>query len=260
MYELPDPRGLVKLYPSDSRVDLGGVGALIEWRHQLSERDRRRIDLTASWPHRVVEFEGRFGVTMAKAPARFFDNVEGLPTPRDLQWAISPAARFSGRDLITPREALAVVYRCVQTLSVIHRNGVVYGDLSSTNLLWSAEGRRTSIFLLDCDAAWRTTAARPQPHAQTALFVDPWIATPSAEQMMRSDLYKLGVLFLRLYYRVVIDLTDKMRVLELPNSPPITPRVRQLIKTALAKGGSRPTAEDWLRPLEGLDRAIRLMH
>lgn len=46
---------------------------------------------------------------------------------------------------------LEVLYKCAQELSNLHARGIVYGDLSSNNVLYSRSDTNTTVYLIDID-------------------------------------------------------------------------------------------------------------
>jgi hypothetical protein len=258
VYELPSrPHHLLKVYLDDA-VDRDGLEALVRWRLRLSSRDRRVIDAMTAWPLAVVpDLSTGLAFVMRRAPTEFFHDRPGGSRPHDLQWAYCTSVAYSGRQPATRRQAVTIVHRLAMVLDVLHRNDVVYGDLSATNVLWSARHGRPRIFLIDCDAAWATIGPRGCGGGQTPNFADPWPSdgTPAAER--RRDLYKLGLVFLRLYYRSQLPVTAETPTIDLAADPPITRSVHGLLQGALSPDGDRPTAADWMPRLAALDRRLR---
>lgn len=254
------PHLLLKTYRPDHQPDLDALARLAAWPRGLSSKDRAVIVARTCWPARVVpDTPWGVGTLIQRAPDRFWNVVEGKRIPRDLQFAFVPAARFSGAELLTPVGAIAMTYRYATILDVLHRGGVAYGDLNHSNLLWAGTTSRPELFLIDCDAAWLTTGPRTLTDAQTPLWLDPWTHRDdgSPEEAVQRDRLKLALLFLRLYYRSLMELDASRPVIELPSDPPLTQTVADLLLAGLRRDGDRPAAADWLEPLNRLERRVR---
>jgi len=249
------PGELVKLYCTD--VDRNALVELVEWRHRLPQRDRRIIDAVTAWPLHVVESPDGIGVHVREAPSVFFHEVAGEQQVRDLQWAYCRSVAYVGREPATRRAAVTLVHHWATVLDVFHRNGVVYGDLSATNVLWSDRGARPRLFVIDCDAAWLTTGRRAVAGGQTPGWDDPWPSDGSPADERRRDLYKVGLMFLRLYYRSQLPVDAATKHIALPADPPTSRPVRQLLHGSMRRDGARPAANDWLGPLRMFDRVLR---
>lgn len=261
--ELPaHPHLLLKTYRSDHQPDVGALCALAAWPVGLSSQDRALILARTSWPARVItDTPWGVGTLIQRAPDRFWNLVEGKRIPRDLQFAFVPAARFSGAELLTPAGAITMTYRYASLLDVLHRGGVAYGDLNHSNLLWAGSTSRPEPFLIDCDAAWLTSGPRTLPVAQTPLWLDPWAQRDdgSPGEAVQRDRLKLALLFVRLYYRSLMELDAARPLIELPAEPPITQPVADLLLAGLRRDGERPAAADWLQPLDRLERRVRAL-
>jgi hypothetical protein len=261
VHPLPDhPGWLYKRYHDTTPVDPDGLLALVEWRRQLTGRDRRIVDVRTAWPQYVVEHPGGHGVVIRRAPARFFHVFGDEEVGTDLQFACLDTATWGGAGPAGPRTAVAIVYRYAQVLDVLHRNGVVYGDMSHTNMLWTSAPGWPGVFVIDCDAAWLTTGPRGVPFSETPPWIDPWPNDLTAERLRRLDLFKLGQLFLRTYYHWPGKITATTTSLGLHDEPPVTRRITDLLTASLRRDRPhqpRPRARDWLDPLVVLERHLR---
>lgn len=253
------PHLLLKTYGADHQPEVGPLTALAAWSPaQLSPKDRGVLLRRTSWPARIVpDTPWGVGTLILRAPDRFWVVVEGVRRTRDLQFAFVPAARFGGAELLLPAGAIALTYRYAALLDVLHRGGVAYGHLSHSNLLWAGTRTRPELFLIDCDAAWLTAGERALPPAQTPMWADPWVGDDSPAEAMRRDLFKLAILFIRLYYQSLMDIDGSIPVLELPAEPPIIQSVADLLQAGLQRDGARPAAAEWLQPLNRLERRVR---
>lgn len=255
VYELDShPGQLLKRYRQGVAVDVAGLTALVAWRSSLAPRDRAIIDQHTAWPTDVVDCEdGTHGILMQRASDDYFHVVEGDTLPRDISWAFMvDAARFSGLQPASPTAAVAIMFQLVTVFDILHRNGVAYGDLSSTNVLWSG-GSRPSILLIDCDSAGVVGQPRALAEAQTPLWSCPW---PGVEGQERDE-FKLAVAFLRLYFRYEGPLTSTTRNIQVPAHPPVTRDAADLLGAGLMQVSLRPSAADWVPALRQLERGLR---
>lgn len=255
VYELvSDPDRLLKRYKGGVVVVVAGLVALVEWRLRLDARDRSIIDQCTAWPLEVVDCDdGTYGILMNRAPAAFWHVVEGESLPRDLSWAFMvDAARFVGLQPAAPVAAVTIMFHLVTLFDVFHRNGLVYGDLSANNVLWSGGGR-PGILVIDCDAALVIGQPRALLEAQTPLWNCPW---PGVEGQERDE-FKLAIAFLRLFFRYEGPLSSTTRHIQVPASPPVTREAAELLGAGLKQVSLRPNAADWLGALRQLERGLK---
>lgn len=255
VYELEsDPGRLLKRYKSGVDVDAAGLETLVGWRKMLSPRDLAVVDKHAAWPLDVVDCEdGTFGILMNRAADTFWHDVEGDTLPRDLSWAFMiDAARFVGLEPASPIAAVNIVFQLATVFDVFHRNGVAYGDLSATNVLWSG-GRQPNIFVIDCDAAEVIGRPRALQEAQTPLWNCPWPGVTGQER----DEFKLAMAFLRLFFRYEGPIAETTRNIQVPIHPPVTRDAAELLGAGLKQVSIRPNAGDWLLTLRQLERGLK---
>ncbi|QJU52767.1 hypothetical protein SCB71_05355 [Herbiconiux sp. KACC 21604] len=245
------------------------LARLVALRWGFEARDRATLDGVAAWPLAVVEGDdgGVVGclVPLAAHPFYFVPVEEGgsrgSKAPQQVKWLVGApkrarragAAVVSERDLLTRITVLARV--CV-LVELLHRNGVVFGDLSERSVLFGA-GEVASAFVVGCEGAafageealQRNSAGWAAPEAygeaDAALTTTPSVQTPA------TDRYKLALLILRV-------LAPAGEGLERSRDPD---RVRtvfdatglQLMTDALADDAShRPSAADWYGYLRGV--------
>jgi DNA-binding helix-hairpin-helix protein with protein kinase domain len=241
VFRLARPAGtLLKLYHGGVAVLSGELGRLIDL--PAGSADGAAVAALTAWPSGRVFDGGRcVGLLMPEAPARFATSLAGGRRLLELQFLLYPR-RAMWADLVLPteeeRRGLAAGY--LRLFRVLHRNGVVVGDVSWRNLLWTLDGG-PSVFAIDCDGfrlTGRPPAVRP---ADTAGWADP--ASPP-ELTLDTDRYKLALLTLR-----VLLGNHAVRPEDVPAKPflrrALGPELTAL--AALAAGpGTRPSAESWL--------------
>jgi DNA-binding helix-hairpin-helix protein with protein kinase domain len=242
VFRLADPAGtLLKLYHPGIAVLPDELGRLID----LGRGDLRAAPL--AWPSGRVFDGGRcVGLLMPEAPARFVTSIAGRRRLLELQFLLYPR-RAMWADLALPtdteRRRLAAAY--VELFQDLHTAGVMIGDVSMRNLLWTlADG--PAVFAIDCDGfrlTGRPPAVRP---AGTAGWGDP--ARP-CEVTVDTDRYKLALVTLR------VLLGDHAVTPEDVCGKPSAWRSLGPSLTALARHaaepGSRPAAECWLAAIGG---------
>lgn len=249
-----DPGQLLKRYRAGVAVDESGLMALVDWRKHLPPKDLTVIDKHTAWPLEVVDCEdGTYGILMNRAPQEYWHTVEGDTLPRDLSWAFMvDAARFVGLQPAPPLAAVLMMVQIATVFDAFHRNGVTYGDLSASNVLWTG-GNFPSVLLIDCDAAGVTGRPRALLEAQTPLWNCPWLGVEGQER----DQYKLAVAFLRLFFRYEGPISDNTRNIQVPAYPPVTRDAAELLGAGLRQVSFRPAAADWLPALKQLHRGLK---
>lgn len=249
------PDRLIKIYHLPVLVDPAALEELVQWRTGLAPADRAVVERATCWPVEAVTIieDGRLGVEIPRAPARFFHTVGGVDMPRDISWAyLADAVRFAGLEPARPAAATRIVRQLAELFDVFARTGVMYGDLSHSNLLWSG-GERPDVFLIDCDAAGLIGRPRALAEAQTMLWDCPWPAVTEQER----DLYKLALTALRLVMRHEGPLDPSVHTLVAPVHPPVTIDFADLLEAGLREQGARPSAQEWIPVLDRLEKGLR---
>jgi hypothetical protein len=182
-------------------LDEAALLAMVRFRRALPADAVQRLDDVAAWPAVVVERDGvPCGFLMRRVPDAF---VIGLGMPSgptrhlaQMQLLLNDAAYLKARGLIVDdRFRLELLHDAARAMEFFHAHGLVVGDLSPTNLLFSRE-RRPRCFFLDCDAM-RLRGASALRQAET---ID-WQAPTGAEQLATraTDSYKFALLCIRLF-------------------------------------------------------------
>jgi DNA-binding helix-hairpin-helix protein with protein kinase domain len=240
VFRLADPPGtLLKLYHPGTAVLSEELGRLIDLRGDLRAAP-------VAWPSGRVFDGGRcVGLLMPEVPEEFATSMAGRRRLLELQFLLYPR-RAMWADLVLPtgtqRRRLAAAY--VALFRELHARGVVVGDVSMRNLLWSlADG--PSVFAIDCDGfrvAGRPPAVRT---VDTAGWEDP--ARPG-EVTLDSDRYKLALVALRVLLGNHAVTPEDVCVKEFLRCL-LGPDLTKLARYA-ALPGRRPAAECWLGALE----------
>ncbi|HEU5470195.1 MAG TPA: hypothetical protein VFV67_06040 [Actinophytocola sp.] len=197
---------VAKWYLPSVDLDAAALTRLVAWRRSLADADRSTVDDIAAWPRAVLLRHGRAaGVLLPRVPPRFSIPVR-LPSGSAGQVLSELQFLIAGPDLLTRRGIpdldrpvrLRVLARFAAAVAVLHNHGVVLGDLSVKNVLWSVAGGEPAVYLLDCDAL-RLTGTNPavrQPNSPG--WDDP--AFPGT-QNQQSDRYKVALTVLRVLAR-----------------------------------------------------------
>lgn len=239
VFRLSDPPGtLLKLYHPDVAVLSDELGRLIDLPAGCDDLRGAPV----AWPSGRVFDGGRcVGLLMPEAPARFATSLAGQRRLLELQYLLYPR-RAMWADLALPddkqRRGIAAAY--VDLFRVLHQHGVVVGDVSMRNLLWTLDGG-PSVFAIDCDGfrlAGRPPAVR---QADTDGWADP---ARQGEVTVDSDRYKLALVAMRVllcnHAVTPEDVVVKQFLRYL-----LGPELAALAGHA-AQPGRRPAAECWL--------------
>ncbi|MFE3458131.1 hypothetical protein ACFXKD_11340 [Nocardiopsis aegyptia] len=213
--------------------------------HRFTETERARLYALSSWPlARVVADGAVTGFLMREIPERFVGRVRGGRTQlRELQYLIFEPKPMWGE--ITPPDVqgrLEIVRRYTSLFQLLHARGLVVGDVSMSNLLWTADGG-IDVFMLDCDGVRESGRSPVLPQAQTPDWNDPELPPTGAD--LETDRYKLALLVGR-----VLSRHKNVRPGEplelLPGLPSaVADAVTRRFAWAAAGYGCRPDAHQW---------------
>lgn len=168
----------VKIYSLAVRgaVHVDVLEKLIGFPAHLAADDKSWLAENTSWPAVIAEHNGIvYGFLMRVAPADFI--------------------RLGGANLaLTRADRLQRLRSLASALARMHEMGVVVGDLSSANVLFSVDSP-ARCFLIGCDAM-----AVNGELALSQLETPGWeVPVGEARITMASDAYKLGLLAIRLF-------------------------------------------------------------
>lgn len=155
-----------------------------------------------AWPRLLVHHDGRgVGVLLPRAPAPFWHDftLRSGGTMRRLveaQFLFFPDPKVNslGLQAATLARRLELLGTVAAAIEFIHGHGLVYGDLSARNILYST-GEGPDAFLLDCDGI--------VPQGAPYVIDSPdWQAPRSPAEGMasasqESDVYKMGLFCVR---------------------------------------------------------------
>ncbi|MFB8204357.1 hypothetical protein [Kitasatospora purpeofusca] len=189
------PGVLFKRYLEPGRVRGPALAELVALRLALPPDDRDRLDAQAAWPLcRVLDGPHCVGFLMREAPApmtwRTASGGSRLTEAQYLLYPEKPATQGVVRP--DPEQRLALVLELLGLIGRLHRLGLVIGDLSHANVLWSVRPA-PAVHLLDCDGIRRAGAAPVLEQADTPNWSDPLSPHGSASSV-DSDRYKAALL------------------------------------------------------------------
>jgi hypothetical protein len=214
----------------DAHWDSGVLSRLVALRWHLDPRDRATLDAVAAWPVAVVEGDDGavVGCLVPLAAHPFYyvpsDDKGKHKAPQHAKWlVVAPKrARRAGAAAVGERDLVArstVLARVCLLIDLLHRNGMVYGDLSDRSVLFGV-GDVAEAFVVGCEGvafvgegvAQRNSAGWAAPETldgevgaaegadkttDSSVKTDSSMSTAATVQTVETDRYKLGLLILR---------------------------------------------------------------
>ncbi|MFD7548247.1 hypothetical protein ACFV0R_09380 [Streptomyces sp. NPDC059578] len=246
------PAVLYKSYRDPRQVDGEALAQLVGVRRVLDPVHRGRLDTEAAWPLCRVVSAGRVtGFLMRRAPETMtWTTGTGDTKLTELAFLLRPPkAAWQTVAQPSPAERYALAVALVEALHRLHTMGLVLGDLSAANVLWTLRPA-PAVYLLDCDGARLVGRAPVLAQADTIDWGDPR-AKPGAVTV-DSDRYKAALAVSRILAR------DAYAA---PGAP-FTPlpgvlderrehAVRRLLDQAAGPYGARPDLGQWRVALAG---------
>ncbi|MFE6887789.1 hypothetical protein [Streptomyces sp. NPDC057694] len=255
VFPVGDGALLFKEYKTPSEVDGSALAGLVDFRQALAATDWDRLDELAAWPLcRVVRGGRPVGFLMQCAPTRMtWVNSAGNSRLLEMQFLLRearPGWKQVHQPLPQQRRDLALA--CAEAIAWFHSAGLVVGDISHANTLWSLLPA-PAVYFLDCDG-FRQAGRNPVlPQAATPDWNDP--LTTSTEATVDTDAYKAALMVVRILARdayvlptqtpsFVTDCLDERR----------ETAVRALFTQAKGAQGTRPKPAEWRTALS--DRGV----
>ena len=253
-----DHPGLVFKQYKVRGADPAALRLLVDMPAQLQTAERELLYGQTCWPlARVFNQAQLSGFLMREIPGRFFGtNSVGSKKLRELQYLVYPRKPLWG-DIVPPAGVateirIEVAREFTKLIATLHSRGLVIGDVSMSNVLWTgADGGAVTTCLLDCDGI-RKLGSRPVlPQADTLDWDDP--LQPRSGPDLDTDRYKLALLVGR-----VLTMSPYIRpgdLLPLLSGVPerAAARLTALWQQAAGKYGTRPAAAQWLLALTNRD-------
>lgn len=254
---------VAKLYMHATRPSGQVLTEVIDWRPSLSGEERAVIDSQTAWPCELLSDDRgqNIGVVLPAIPPIYYAEIivrgRRRYRPRELSYLLSPR---KSSDLGIARPDLETRMRIcrdwISVFEVLDSHGVVFGDISMRNLLWSADfaGRG---YVIDCDTAQTDPPRSPAPWTQDwdDPFLDPAAGSQPAD--LASDRYKLALVV----YRAIVGHPSRrppktMSQLHDDIKEPVPDELHGLILAGSGRdrvGRPRPSSwrsvmDDWIPP------------
>ncbi|MGH3223961.1 MAG: hypothetical protein ACRDPY_35665, partial [Streptosporangiaceae bacterium] len=159
-YSLPGEGPLIyKEYKAKTRQAAGpalrpGLLSLVDFRERLTSDVRAKLDQRAIWPLVVVLAPdgAALGIVIREIPGEFFHGSHVLEF-QQLHNADEDARR-AGFPVVGLQARLLLLARFAEVMKLLHDLGVIFGDVSSTNVAFSL-GAKPRAVLVDTDSARR---------------------------------------------------------------------------------------------------------
>ncbi|MFD9373045.1 hypothetical protein ACFWA6_35845 [Streptomyces sp. NPDC060020] len=250
IHELSDEPGLIYKEFYNGRPDPHALDALVKLRQRLPAADRAALDAQAAWPLcRVTEGGTVLGFLMNRVPAAFaWQSLGGKTMMAEVQYLLRPAKpAYQALPQPTPEQRLELARAYVALFGRLHDWGLVFGDVSHANLLWTLHPL-PAVHLIDCDGARRIGSNPVLPQAHTPDWDDP--LAPAGHPTLDSDRYKAALLAGR-----VLACDPYLRPEDpwhpVPGTLNETQRtaVERLLRQAAGPYGARPDMRQWASAL-----------
>lgn len=246
VHALVDGSLVYKEYKDPSKVNGGALADLVAFRQSLGQSDRSRLDSLAAWPLcRVVEGNRVLGFLMRRAPSDMaWRTAAGTTKLLELQYLIRPT-RMGWQEVVqpTPEQRKALARACAEAIDWFHGAGLVIGDISQANILWSLTPG-TAVHFLDCDGFRRIGRAPVQAQAGTPDWNDPLV--PSTEASVDTDAYKTALVVGRiLAQEPYVAPGQELKLVPGCLNDRQDDAVRRLFSQAAGERGTRPRPSEW---------------
>ncbi|MFI1397455.1 hypothetical protein [Streptomyces sp. NPDC020681] len=234
-----------KEYDNKSRAELrsGVLERMVAFLPAQSGGTPRWLGEHTAWPAALVtQGNNVHGFLMRQIPDQYFRVLKTAPEKRTAGFEyLLNTDTYIGNVVgisFTPRQRFQLLLDLAEKLSRLHRLGVVVGDLSPKNLLFSLQGS-PSCFLIDCDAMVLGGEWALKP-VQTPGWRLPGSEQPTTPQ---GDAYKFALLAARLF----IGEQHGSDVGILKSADAAVGRLAQRSLAGLP--AQRPALSEWLGPL-----------
>lgn len=254
-------RNVAKLYHPEGadtpRPTAEALAEVIDWRDALPAQERAIVDARTSWPSALLtDAQGRsVGVLLPAIPRDYFAEIRvgnrRKIRPRELSYLLTPKASELGVHRPDLDGRMQICRAWMTVFDVLDSHGVVFGDISMRNLLWSPSNRGEG-YVIDCDTAQTDPPQAPSP--LTMDWEDPHFRKDLAREPadLASDRYKLTLAV----YRAIVGHPGRrppatIKQIHQSMPEPVPDAVAGLL---LAGGGpdrdARPRPSHWLAVMD----------
>ncbi|PBC93639.1 hypothetical protein BX281_1473 [Streptomyces sp. Ag82_O1-15] len=246
---------LYKEYKDPSKVNGHALADLVAFRQGLVPTDRIRLDAIAAWPLcRVAEGGRTSGFLMRRAPSPMtWRTATGAKKLLELQYLIRPP-KVAWQEVAqpAPEQRRALAQACADAIGWFHDAGLVIGDISQANILWSITPE-PAIHFLDCDGFRQIGRNAVQAQAATPDWNDP--LAPSTEASVDTDAYKTALTVGRILAQDPYVRPDReLRLMADCLNERQTAAATRLFAQAAGERGTRPRPNEWQTALS--DRGV----
>jgi DNA-binding helix-hairpin-helix protein with protein kinase domain len=239
-----DGARVVKAYHDQvtDQFDAAALTRLIGMTDVLSHQGRP-VHEWAAWPLARVAVNGRVvGFVMPRVPEDFVIHIGGKKRLASLSYlACEPAPMWGPVSLPDDVERMAILSHLAGVMQTLHDRGLVIGDLSFGNVLWSDSP--PGVMLIDCDGVHPEGGPSAMPQADTIDWADPH-GEPGAPDR-DTDRYKLSLAIVRVLSRHLSITPSGAEDVPLRIPAERETTIRALIQRAAGPRGSRPEAREW---------------
>jgi len=257
VYEFTDnPELVYKEYfvSSQTPPNPEALARLIDLPASWSVAERKWFETRTVWPKSAVLDHGRLrGYIMNRIPETF-SRLHGIrKNPRSVlcDWNfLSLRNNYRSNTNLTsdiPDLGTADITQLVvdlsKTIAFLHEHGVIIGDLSGRNLIWTNQPS-LYVMLIDCDGFRIRGSSGVNYTKQTPDWIDPALKGPANQQ---SDIYKLSLAAFRAIWGAGTDLPPT-GIADLEAPPHVPAKLPSLIARS-STTSQRPTAAQWVQEL-----------
>ena len=236
--------------------DHTALNRLIDLQNQWTPEERVWLLQRTVWPETMVVDQGRLkGFVMPSIQKCYFRRHGIRQNPKTVlcEWNyLSLRTKFHANPNIvtevprvSPIDALSLVHDLAKTIKLLHKYGVIIGDISGKNLLWT-DSPSLQVMIIDCDSFRITGQGGVASPKQSPDWDDPFLnGKPTSQE---SDIYKLALAAFRSVWAVGTDRPQAPNFALPPIPNGIPSELGDLIVRSLAEK-NRPNAEEWERVL-----------
>jgi len=232
--------------------DQAALDRLIALQSQWTPEEKVWLTQRTVWPETLVLEQGRLrGFVMPSIEKRYFRRHGIRQNPKTVlcEWNyLSLRTKFQSNPNIvsevprvSPVDALALVHDLSKTIKLLHKYGVIIGDISGKNLLWT-DSPNLQVMIIDCDSFRISGSGGVASPKQSPDWDDPFLnGKPTSQE---SDIYKLAIAAYRSVWAAGTDRPQPPSYKLAPKPNGVPDELLSLITRSMAETG-RPSAEEW---------------